>query len=416
MATQKAMDDWLKLSQDYWKGFQDLTGQAMRSVQAESTAAPWHEGLEQWTRMFRGMPGHSDASNILDQVLDHGRGYLNFLQQIASNPAAFGAQDLKSAAQRMVDEIRQANPLAQGLPFAGTPFGESFAQWLKMWQDGVAPLQADSQAFGRLPAYGMAREYVEQAQALQAAQERLRAANQAYGLLMARVLESGLERFQDKLADRAEPGGRRVDNLRALYDLFIDGLEEAYAETALGNEFRQVYGELVDAQSDLRLQVQKVVEQISASLGMPTRSEVNTLAERLQAVRRAVRKGGDQAAIVALKAEVDALRREVATLKSASHAIHDDDDVAPSSPPSGRKPKISTQPVSTRAKPGTAAKPGAATRAGASKAPASKAKAAASKAPAGKTKTTATATRSTPTSTSKRRAAPKATGAQRKKA
>ncbi|MCB1636371.1 MAG: pha synthase subunit protein, partial [Xanthomonadales bacterium] len=237
-----------------------------------------------------------------------------------------------------------------------------------------------------------------------------------------------LERFQDKLADRAEPGGRRVDNLRALYDLFIDGLEEAYAETALGNEFRQVYGELVDAQSDLRLQVQKVVEQISGSLGMPTRSEVNTLAERLQAVRRAVRKGSDQAAIVALKAEVDALRREVATLKSASHAIHDDDDVAPSSPPSGRKPKISTQPVSTRAKPGTAAKPGAATRAGASKAPASKARAAASKAPAskakaaaskasaGKTKTTASATRSTPTTTSKRRAAPKATGAQRKKA
>lgn len=349
MSTHKSATDWMKLSQDYWKGWQDLTQQALRSAQAEHSAAPWHEGLEQWARLFRGTPGHSDASNILDQLLDHGRGYLQFLQQVAGNPAAFSSDDLRATAQRMVAELQGANPFGQALPLAGTPLGETFAQWLKAWQDGLAPLQAEAAAWGRLPAFGLQREYVEQAQAFNQAQQRLAAANQAYSALLSRALEGGLERFQSKLADREEPGGRRVENLRALYDVFIDALEESYAEIALDNEFRAVYGELVNAQSDLRLQVQRIVEQISASLGMPTRSEVNTLGARLQELRRAQRKHAEHPALAALKAELDQLRSEVAALRSAGHGgAHDDDELpASAARPAGRKPAIQTRALSS---------------------------------------------------------------------
>jgi hypothetical protein len=163
MAAQKSGEDWLKTSQEYWKGWQDLTRQTMQGIQAEQTAAPWHEGLEQWSRLFRGGPGQSDMNNVLDQLLDHGRGYLNFLQQIASNPGGFGADDLRSAAQRMVEELRIASPFASAMPFAGSPLGEQFSNALKWWQESVEPMREQAQGWSRMPAFGMAREYTEQA-------------------------------------------------------------------------------------------------------------------------------------------------------------------------------------------------------------------------------------------------------------
>lgn len=352
MATHKSGDDWLKLSQNYWKGWQDLTQQAMQGIQAEQTAAPWHEGLEQWSRLFRGGPGQSDMNSVLDQLLDHGRGYLNFLQQIAAHPGSFGAEDLRSAAQRMMEELRVASPFAQGMPFPGSPLGEQFANALKWWQESVAPLRDESQSWLRMPAFGMAREYTEQAQALSAAQDALKDANQRYGALMAKALEGGLERFQAKLAERFEPGARRIDDMRALYDLFIDGLEEAYAETALSSEFRVVYGDLVNAQSDLRLKIQRVVEQCTGALGMPTRSEINTLTGRVHELRRAAKRGDHHPAITSLKAELDELRQELAAFKASQHgASHDDDElpIAPHRAAAGRKPAVATRPVASTA-------------------------------------------------------------------
>jgi class III poly(R)-hydroxyalkanoic acid synthase PhaE subunit len=350
MATHKSGDDWLKMSQDYWRGWQDLTQQAMKGIQSEQSAAPWHEGLEQWSRLFRGGPGQSDMNSVLDQLLDHGRGYLNFLQQVASHPGSFGAEDLRAAAQRMMEELRIASPFAQGMPFAGSPLGEQFATALKWWQESVAPLQEQSQGWSRMPAFGMAREYVEQAQALSAAQEKLKDANQRYGALIAKALEGGLERFQSKLAERFEPGARRVEDMRGLYDLFIDGLEEAYAEIALSSEFRVVYGDLVNAQSDLRLKIQRVVEQVTGSLGMPTRSEMNTLESRVHELRRAAKRSHEHPAVSSLKAELDELRQELAALKASQHgAGHDDDELplAPGRAAAGRKPAVATRPVTS---------------------------------------------------------------------
>jgi class III poly(R)-hydroxyalkanoic acid synthase PhaE subunit len=370
MATYKSGDDWLKMSQNYWKGWQDLTQQAMQGIQSEHGAAPWHEGLEQWSRLFRGAAGSTDMNNALDQLLDHGRGYLNFLQQVAANPGGFGAEDLRSAAQRMVEELRAASPFAQAMPFGGSPLGEQLATALKWWQEAAQPIQEQAQGWSRMPAFGMAREYTEQAQALSAAQDRLKEANQRYGALIAKALEGGLERFQDKLAARFEPGARRVDDMRALYDLFIDGLEEAYAETALSAEFRVVYGDLVNAQSDLRLKIQRVVEQLTGALGVPTRSEINTLEARVHELRRAAKRTDDHPAIGSLKAEIDQLRKEMAALKASQHgASHDDDElpVAPRRAAAGRKPAVAAKPV-TPARSATSSKASSADKGAPSKA------------------------------------------------
>src|SRR3546814_11917920 len=79
--------------------------------------------------------------------------------------------------------------------------------------------------------------------------------------LKARQTAHGL--FQRKLAARSQPG-KQLESARALFDLWIDAAEEAYAEVALSPEFRKSYGAMVNAQMKLRQAVQGEVEQAAA--------------------------------------------------------------------------------------------------------------------------------------------------------
>ena len=116
---------------------------------------------------------------------------------------------------------------------------------------------------------------------------------------MLKVSEQSFARFQLKLAEREEPG-RQIDSARGLYDLWIDAAEEAYAEIALSEEFREVYAAVVDAQMRVRQQVQGEIERFCNELGMPTRSEVDSIGQRLQALRREFR-GRVQEAMPAMR-------------------------------------------------------------------------------------------------------------------
>src|SRR3546814_11032795 len=104
--------------------------------------------------------------------------------------------------------------------------------------------------------------------------------------LKARQTAHGL--FQRKLAARSQPG-KQLESARALFDLWIDAAEEAYAEVALSPEFRKSYGAMVNAQMKLRQAVQGEVEQAAAQMGMPTRTEVDGANHKNADVGRALR-------------------------------------------------------------------------------------------------------------------------------
>ncbi|HEX5123628.1 MAG TPA: poly(R)-hydroxyalkanoic acid synthase subunit PhaE, partial [Rhodanobacteraceae bacterium] len=137
--------------------------------------------------------------------------------------------------------------------------------------------------------------------------------------------------FESKLAAREEPG-RQIDSLRALYDLWVDAAEESYAEVALSPEFREVYGALVNAQMRVRSQMQQEVERIATDFGMPTRSELDSIGQRLHDLRREMRNGGRADGSGDLAREVDRLRREVAALKAAVNAKPNAREAAPTKP------------------------------------------------------------------------------------
>ena len=139
-----------------------------------------------------------------------------------------------------------------------------------------------------MPALGPGREQQERDQALAKAWSELHTRQKRYQALLAKVARMGVDRLELRLAERAEPG-RQIEQMRELYNLWVDAAEEAYQEVALSPQWRQVYGDLVNAQMQVRAQVQDRVERLARTWGMPTRSEVDTLGQRLQALRRELR-------------------------------------------------------------------------------------------------------------------------------
>ena len=141
-----------------------------------------------------------------------------------------------------------------------------------------------------MPAFGFAREHQERWQALAAAQLEYQDRTAAYNALMLKAAQRAYEVFEDKLAARAKQPDAKLKSARALFDLWIDAAEEAYAEIALSPEFREVYGALVDAQMRVRAGVQEQVEQAAARLGMPTRTEVDAAHRKVAELERQVRR------------------------------------------------------------------------------------------------------------------------------
>lgn len=136
------------------------------------------------------------------------------------------------------------------------------------------------------PAFGSTREQQARQQALLRALLDHQQASARYQELVARAQAQGAERLQRKLA---EPG-LRVDTLKAMYDLWVDAVEEAYAEIALSDAFREAYAAQGNTQMRVRQLQQQQVEQWCRETGVPTRSEVATLGQRLQALRRELRR------------------------------------------------------------------------------------------------------------------------------
>lgn len=257
------------------------------------------------------------GNDTLERTLSGLKGYFDWMQAAAAGGAAPQSGDWRQQLQQMFGGASQ--PFAQafgGIDSAGAEgFTRQWQSWMQAAQhSGFGDLPG---AHGPTPAFGQNREQQMQQQVMAAAVLESLQASARYQTLIQRANAQGMQRLQDKLAQHAEPG-RQIDSLKALYDLWVDAAEEAYAEIALSDEFREAYGEMVNTQMRVRQMQQQQTEQMCQQLGVPTRSEVSSLGERLQALRREFRASqtssseGHADEIMALRRELAALKRQVA--------------------------------------------------------------------------------------------------------
>ena len=294
-------------------------------------------------------PAAAASSEATERALAGLKGYFTLLESLWA-----GAPDAASGS----DWRGWMNGVFAG---PGQPFAQAFADtsgiagggpdaWMADAQRAAAPLLAGLREGLNLPAFGVAREHQERAQHLLLAVTDLQQQMARYHALLARTGRLAAERLESRLAERSEPG-RQIDSLRSLYDLWVDAAEEAFQEVALSPEFRTVYGELVNAQTRVRAETQAQTETVARGLGMPTRSEVATLGQRLHEVRRATRAQADLAVeVAALRAEVEALKRSRAG--APTPAAKSKTAASKPAPAAGSKPKPAVKtPASAAGKP-----------------------------------------------------------------
>jgi polyhydroxyalkanoate synthesis regulator phasin len=317
-STRDWQNDWQALQKQYWSAWQDAT-RAATGV-APDTATPWHEGLEQWSRLF----GDSGKQNeTLDRLMGGAKGYMALMQAMvgtAGQSPDAGAKQWAEAMRRGfdmpgADALLRGNPLAKMLRDIGGPGAHGIDQLSSNFAPFLQQAKAESLSWLGVPAFGYAREHQERFQKMAAAMVEYQDAVNRYNEQILKASQRSFEVFENKLGEREEPG-RQIETPRALYDLWVDAAEEAYAEVALTDEFRQVYNDVVNAQMRVRSHVQAEVERIGADLGMPTRTELNSVHKRLHDLRRELRAAGGAAAT----AEIEALRDQVQALREALRA------------------------------------------------------------------------------------------------
>jgi len=318
------------------------------AASAPSAQTPWHEGLEQWSRLFADAGKQSETA---ERLTDSAKAYVAMMQSL------FGASALgegaANPAQPWLDAVRNAvgsgvpgfdpatNPFAKALREVAGKGAQGFAELPAAFAPYIEQMRKEGLSWLQMPAFGLAREHQEHYQRTALALVEYQQASSAYNRLMLEASRRGNELFERKLAERSEPG-RTIESLKALYDLWVDAMEEAYAEIALSEEFSRVYGALANAQMRVRKQIQIEVERISRELGMPTRSELDSLSKRVHDLRRELRDGGSAHDGSAVEAEIATLRGEVAALKKSLA------QASAKNPASATKP---TEPAVATAKP-----------------------------------------------------------------
>ena len=323
-------------AEQYWKSFSDL---ASGTFSNPGSSASWSEGLEQMSKLY----GKSDQNEaLMDQMMGQGKAFLGMLENVykagqgTGMGTGAGGIDFASLAKKTLEDMGQQNPFTAG--FGSNPFAQSGANPFAFMQNNGSAFMQQGQmpsfdwskltlpgGFGAampqlmdFPSFGLNREHQERKIEMFKGMKAHFEANKSYNALTLKSMQNGIERMQSKLAERSEPG-RELDSMKAVYDLWIDSLEESFAETALSPEFQDAYADLVNTKMRVQASIQKQVALTTGGLGMPTRGEMDSVHKKLADMRRDARSGSSGSAeLEAIKQELAALKREVALIKKPS--------------------------------------------------------------------------------------------------
>ncbi|MDQ3039721.1 MAG: class III poly(R)-hydroxyalkanoic acid synthase subunit PhaE [Pseudomonadota bacterium] len=291
--------DFEALARQYWGAWGDAMRGAAPQQAAQSGAQGWQDAMNAWAGSAGGAA--NPFGNVLDHFKSQNHDWYAQMQQVAAQFAGrdHSPQDVAQAWKQALG-MAGANPFPQLFSSMRGPGLEGLEQWNEAAAPWLQGMRSEATSMLGMPAFGFTREHQERMQAMAQAHLRWQDSMGAYNALMAKSSQAAYARFESKLAERDEPG-RQIGSARALFDLWIDAAEEAYAETALSLEYRQAYGAMVNAQMQLRASLQSIAEQTAGVLGLPGRGELDSahrkIAELERQLRRMQRKADDEAAL-----------------------------------------------------------------------------------------------------------------------
>ncbi len=209
-----------------------------------------------------------------------------------NSPPTSAGMDWMGQAQQFYQMLQQAMgslPDVRQIDVAGVA-----DMWRKAMSDAMATpglptafTQQWQQALDT-PGLGFAREHQGRLQEWLKARDAYLVVMQRYGQKMQTIQTEGMRRFEQRLQVHSAPD-KQLKSMRAVFDVWVDASEEAFAEAALADDYRHLYGELVNSQMRLRSAGQAITDSVSAAMGLPTRSELDGAHRKTHALKQELR-------------------------------------------------------------------------------------------------------------------------------
>jgi hypothetical protein len=245
------------------------------------TNNPWR----QWQTFLAGLAGANPAGQTR-APRDGASGFAPFLDA-AERYAAAARSFMQSAAGGSAPAATAAAGIFSDF------LREQFADFQMPWSAAFNAGNGASRAFSfDSPALGATREQQLRMQRMAGAWGRIEDAQRRLQRLWSDALREAATAFAARLA--SPPPTASAEELRKLYDAWIDCAEDAYARTAQTEAFGNALAEFVNAGSEWRRELQADIEHWAKLLDLPARGEINTLTRRLKSVEdqlRAARTG-----------------------------------------------------------------------------------------------------------------------------
>lgn len=306
---------WLDAQRKYWDALLELSQQAAstQSAEGKSTENPWAQALERWWQVVA--PGNragSTQAEVTSKLLDQGKVFFQFSDQLIK-----AVQEMQSAAKlgegwrdtltQSFDQMRKV--FASGTPEGGEVSKALWAFWglpIDTWrrvassysglpgdllhglkEEGVAHLHAGVERYLSVPALGYTREWQGQLQHNARLAMDYQKALQDYSNMLGEVGTRTLDRLYQRLVEMAEKG-EQVDTLRGLYDLWVDCSEDAYADIVSTSDYAELNAKLINALMAWKHHNQLLMEEVSSAGNLPSKRDLDTAHQRIQALRREV--------------------------------------------------------------------------------------------------------------------------------
>jgi class III poly(R)-hydroxyalkanoic acid synthase PhaE subunit len=307
-----------------------------------SPASPWIEALELWWQALAPTtpPEHH---HILRKLIDQGKSYFalngEFLKAFQQSPKdemqpnewrelwnkgfevlrenfehLYHAQPTKTTWDAPLQDWQKATSILSLIPIDN--LRELLARHSNMAHEVFG---AHLQPLLNVPQMGYTREWQERQQEMSRLWIEYQQAQQAYSALFAKIGIRTINLMQEKVLATETAPNIAVENLRDLYDIWVECGEKAYAETVVTAEFAEVNARLLNTLMSWKLQQRGMADEFASMMNLPTRRELDTLSLRMQQLRRenkALQAGQDGSAIEDIRHELYSLRDEVNMLKN----------------------------------------------------------------------------------------------------
>jgi len=277
-------NDWLKGQQQYWDNWFEQQREFFGNVGAKAPSgfqgadfqgpqAQWAELLKTWQSAVSGNEHAAPDMQAFQQYFTKaGEAYLGMMQQFYQGTGQ--AKPLDQMTNEWTDNLKkffsgagQAGNMGAGKdPFAA-----------------IDPLNF----FASIPGIGYTREKQEQLNHLYQQWSEYEAKARDYTASMSKVGLEAVQKFQEYVANPPKDAAP-LTSLKEVYTKWVDICEGIYADYAMTPEYTKLYGEVVNALMAFKKQQNKIVDEAMDQLNLPTRAEVDSLHQRMHALRREV--------------------------------------------------------------------------------------------------------------------------------